>query len=637
MADKDNNSPADSYNPTEKEKGRLNESYDRFVLARDNRDPVTKNFESFEKQWEGYFSDELEDTDRDATGEYRSNVWVPMTFWITMTAMSEYIQQNPSLVLLPTGDEDAPMAEVMQEITNYSMEIGSFIIQLYKAFLDASIFGTAPLYEYYRCENRVIKELSNYDPEKEKAEWKKKKITSFKDVYAESFSPYHFYPQPGAEDMDTCGWAFRRFIFDHDEFMALYKDKFKNVSKVKAAIDHLNQDPDWQWWNTTGMTYLKENQVEVLWEWNKTKDDMNVLANGVLLTDPDMPIPFNHKEIPITIINSTKRSHRLWGKGMAEILEKLQYERNVIRNISLDQMRLNILKVFFINPEAGLTEDQLKLKPGLAIPVKGDPRQAVYPLEYSGIKSERYKEEEMMDSDAVRASGVSPELTGIPKADSATQAAIMRDSAIKRIRLQMLIAYEDGLTRLGRLRLANIKQFYQNPSRVEKIIGEDGTETLMKEYRKVRLKDKALAINEETGQYYLQTGEDVKGFNFFQTIPDLFKSVDDRYYSYDVKVDPQSAVKVSETMRQEQEKAFFETFRNDPDIDQKKLKTDYIESMDKNPEELITKGPILPPEVGGGAEGVSPFGQSPTAQVPTPTPGGKAASRVIPGMDGENL
>jgi len=151
--------------------------------------------------------------------------------------------------------------------------------------------------------------------------------------------------------------------------------------------DHLSNDPEWNWWDTTGMSYLKDNQIEVLWEWNKTKDEMNVLANGVLLTKPDMPIPYKHKEIPIAVITSTKRPHRIWGKGMCEVLEKLQYERNVVRNIALDQARLNILKVFFINPEAGLTDDQLKLKPGMAIPVQGDPRKAVYPLEYSGIKS----------------------------------------------------------------------------------------------------------------------------------------------------------------------------------------------------------------------------------------------------------
>lgn len=628
------------YLPTEAEQTRLNDSYSRFEKARDARTTYDKNWEAYERQWEGYFSNEIMDNDRDTTGEYRSNVWVPMTFWLTMAAMSEYIQQNPSLVLLPTGEEDAPLTEIMQSITNYSLEVGNFIVQMYKAFLDASIFGTAPIYEYYRCDSRVIKELSRYDPETMKFDYKKKKITDFKDVYAESFSPYHFYPEPNVEDMDHCNFAFRRFIFSKDQFHSMYNDKFKNADMVLPARDHLNDDPNWDWWDTAGMNYLEEDQIEVLWEWHKSKDEMNVTANGILLTDPDMPIPYNHKEIPITVITSTTRAHRLWGKGMSEVLEKLQYERNAMRNMALDQARLNILKVFFINPDAGLTDDQLKLKPGLAIPVKGDPRAAVYPLEYSGIKSERYEEEKMMDSDAVRATGISPELTGVQGADSATQAAIMKEATLKRIRLQLLMAYEDGLTRLGRLRLSNIKQFYSNPTKVEKIIGEDGIEAIVKEYRKVRLKNKALAIHEDTGKYYLQNSPDQ--FTFFQTIPELFKDAQtERFYDYDIKVDPQSQVKMSKALAQEQDKVFFDTFKDDPDIDQRKLKEEYIKSLDKNPEELLNPLPPpgmegLPPEMGGGGVPGNP-GVGPVTQLPQPIPGNNPASRIIPGLGGQNL
>ena len=94
--------------------------------------------------------------------------------------------------------------------------------------------------------------------------------------------------------------------------------KFKNAKRVLPARDHLADDPNWRWWDTTGLQYLKEDQVEVLWEWNKTKDEMNVLANGVLMTAPDMPIPYKHKEIPIAVINSTMRSRQIWGKGMCE-------------------------------------------------------------------------------------------------------------------------------------------------------------------------------------------------------------------------------------------------------------------------------------------------------------------------------
>jgi hypothetical protein len=639
---KKKNETTNTFKPTEAEETRLHETYERFEHARDAREHVDQHFETNEAQWEGYFGDEIEDVSRDSTGEYRSNIWVPMTFWLTMAAMTEYIQQNPAIMLLPSGDEDAAFADIMQEITNYSMEKGNFIVQMYKTFLDASIFGTCPIYEYYRCDNRIVKELSEYNPETMKTKYKKQERTVFKDVYAESFSPYHFYPEPFAESMDTCNYAFRRFVFYKDDFHSLYDKKFKHGKNVLTAQEHLTSTPDWKWWDTSGLGYLEDNQIEVLWEWNKPKDEMNVMANGVLLTKPDMPIPYDHKEIPIAVINSTMRSRRLWGKGMSEVLEKLQFERNATRNMALDQMKLNILKVFFINPDAGLTDDQLKLKPGVAIPVKGDPRNSVFPLEYSGLKGERYKEEEMMDSDAVRATGISPELTGVSQADSATQAAIMKEATLKRIRLQMTMAYEDGLTRLGRLRLSNIQQFYRDPLKVKKIIGEDGTEAITKEYRKIRLKDKALAIDEVTGQWYLQNTDDNK-FHFFQVLPELLQNEDEnKFYSFDVKVDPNSAIKMSKSLELERDDAFYDKHKDNPLVNQSKLLEDNMKAHDKNPDDFLIKElpPGLAPPAGG--EGVNPLAQAgvtggPVTRSSPSASEAQAVSRVIPSLNAQNL
>jgi hypothetical protein len=262
------------------------------------------------------------------------------------------------------------------------------------------------------------------------------------------------------------------------------------------------------------------------------------------------------------------------------------------------------------------------------------------PLEYSGIKSERYKEEEMMDEDAIKATGISPEITGIPQAKTLGQAEMMRESLLKRIRLQMILAYEEGLTRLGRLRVANIKQFYKNPIRVKKIVGDDGTEAIIKEYRKIRLKDKALAMKEDTGEYYLQN--DFKGYSFFQTIPELLQdSETERFYEFDVKVDPQSGIKVSKGLIQERERMFFDTFREDPDIDQRKLKEGYIKALDKDPEDLMVKlnqglplegeSPMALPAGGGGVR------PSPVPRTSPSAGAARGAPRILPGLGGKIL
>jgi hypothetical protein len=591
--------------------------YDTFKVDREAREVADTNWETFEKQWEGYYTDELEDEDRSNTDEYRSNVWVPMTYWLTMTAMTELVQQIPNFTMLPKSREDAPLAEIMQEIVQSTLDKGDFLTEWYKLCLTAGIFGTGFLYEYYRCDNREIKELTKFDPHTMKYEYKKKKVKDFNDVYVESVSPYFIYPQATAKSMANCGHLWRRYIIGEDVFHQQYDGKFKNAKLVKPSIDHQNDDPNWKWWDTAGLGYMEDNQVEVLWQFNKTKDELNILANGILLTDMDMPLPYDHKEIPFCSMPWVMRHDRFWGKGMSELLEKGQYERNANRNLALDQARLNILKIFFVNVDEGVDIDNLQLRPGMAIPVKGDPRNAVYPLEYTDLKQSFFKLDDMADQDSVRATGISPELTGASKAESATQAAIMKEATLKRLQMQILLYYKDTLTRLGRLRFKNIQQFYKDPIKVEKIVGENDTEIVMRQYREIRLKEKALAINEDSGDYYLQNNPGDK-YTFFQTIPDLFKNDEtERFYDFDVVVNPESGVKVSKTLQQEKEGDFYERFKDDPDVDQVKLKEGYMKVMDKNPEELLVKyqTPEMPP---GQMPGMPPIGGMPGSQALPP-------------------
>ena len=623
------------YKPSEQEKKVLADSYKDFNNARDQREHVDKNWEAFEKQWEGYYADELEDADRSSSSEYRSNVWVPMTYWLTMTAMTEIVQQDPTLTMLPSSKEDEVFAKIMEEIAAATLDKGNFLIEWYKLCMNAGIFGTGFLYEYYRCDSRVIKELSEYDPKTNKFEYTKKKISEYEDVYAESFSPYHAYPDPKATSMDNCRYFFRRFIHGENDFKAKYKDKFKNVDYVKGAGRSLDENVDWEWWDTTGLNYLEDDQIETLWGWDKVEDRMVVMANGVLLTEPDMPIPYKHKQIPIISMPWVMRPNRFWGKGMCEMLEKLQYERNVSRNLALDQARLNILKVFFVNAEEGITPDQLQLKPGLAISVKGDPRNAVYPLEYSDLKSSYFKLDEMTDQDSVRATGIAPELTGVSKAETATQASIMKEATLKRMQLQILMYYKDSLTRFGRLRVHNIQQFYKDPIKVEAVVGEDDTEYYVRQYREIRMKNKALGYDGEN--VTMQRNPEIdEEYSYFQTIPELLMNEKTgEYYNFDIKVNIESGIKVSKALQQEKERDLFELMRDDPTIDQTKLKEGYLKSLDKTPEDYIVEQPMMPPGMEGMPPGASPMGGPPPPGAQQGPGGAPAMQDVMPGMGGQ--
>ena len=87
---------------------------------------------------------------------------------------------------------------------------------------------------------------------------------------------------------------------------------------------------------------------------------------------------------------------------------------------------------------------------------------------------------------------------------TATEAAILKEAAQKRINMVNTLSDMDTLIRIGRLKWANIQFFYPVP-RVEKIT-EDGETKNRKVYRRVKVQGKEYTVNkDENGGYVLDT------------------------------------------------------------------------------------------------------------------------------------
>jgi hypothetical protein len=542
------------YKPTDKEYELLQMVYQRRRDMEDapHRQDAMKQVAKAWKQWESLRETKAED-------DWQSNHVVPITNSIVETLLSEVIDQSPQPIILPRGSEDAPRAMVMKNIFNYTWEIADGDLELYNVLKDAFVTGTGIAQEYYWRDARRIK-----TKKKEKGEgWEEKDIFDYEDCYMESVRLEDFYVDEKARAFSgpyAARDCIRRYIMNIEDFKQFFKgdvwDSLKNVQYVIPGGDNSYYEfyspPD-------GIN--KEKDVEVLWYWSVKPDDwLIVVANDVLVFMG--PNPYKHKQLPFARAIDTKRPHHFYGKGQAEMLESIQDELNTIRRMTIDRSHLDIDKMFFVSSRLNLSDEDLVARPHGMIPV--DDVNASKPVEYGDTPRSVELTLQHLEDDATIVTGVNPRAQALPQSGTATEAAILKESTLKRVRLKIKLLEMEFLVRIARLRVANIMQYYSQP-KLEKIIGdektdtykkmidelkgkgllvEEGNEKFKKSYKPIRLENKQINFDEKGTPIEKPNN----GYSFFEAMPDYFMPV--ARGGYDIKIAAGSTLPVSKTLEQ---------------------------------------------------------------------------------------
>src|SRR3990167_4073031 len=400
------------YQPEGQEKDMLQRVYKRkFQMeSAEERKKAEREWERGRKQWESLRSD------RDPE-DWQSNHVVPLTTSVVETVLSEVIDQSPRPLILPRGSEDVPKATVMSDVFDYTWQISDSDLEFEYIVHDAFIEGTGIGQEYFYSDIRKIK------TGKENGKWNEKDMIDYNDCYLECIKNNDFFVDEtargfrgpyGARD------AIRRYIMNIDDFKQFFKgdtwDPLGNADKVTPG-----GNVDYYEWYKPPEGIDKSTQVEVLWYWAVKPDDwLCIVANDVMIVMG--PNPYRHKQLPFVRAIDIKRTHKFYGKGEAALLESIQDELNVLRRMVIDRNHLDIDKMF--------------------------------------IGSNRLN---LLEEDATVATGINPRQQALPTTGTATEAAILKESTLKRIRLKVRRFEREFLTRQARLRVSNIIQYYSQP------------------------------------------------------------------------------------------------------------------------------------------------------------------------------
>lgn len=558
------------YKPTKEQRRARRRVYDRFYYMRDdgNRKDAEQDWEDGDKM----FGQDIPAPDTD---DWRAHLVLPDAFASIQSHAQETIDRNSRPYLRRVEDSDKGIETFQNVILTYNLNRTGFDYQYFLAKYSASIRGTSYLLEYYRVDKRKIKDPTDVN-EDGTLKYTEKEVTDYDDAYTQWVPNELIYIDPNAKHIDEAVDMVHREIMDVDEFKRTYA-----FNKEFFDLEYVHRGGE-----TTVKSFFRmphdmnENQVEILHYYNRAEDLYYVCANNILVRMG--PLPSKHKELPVTPIFHYMVPGRMYGLGVPKVIKALSEERASIRNLNLDRQKMHINKMFLLNDQVDLDDEDLIVRPHGFIEISTNGlsiRDAIQPLEYGDVPSSAFKTEDILQEDIRRATGIDDRIQGVQTGGTATEASFLKESSQKRINLIAKISELDPIRRIGKLKWSNIQFFYPAP-RVEKIT-EDDEERDKKVYKKIQADGQEFTITKDNdGKTALKVNE-IEGSTTFKLDKSMARYMEG---DYDVVIDAESITVVSKALKQAKTSEMVAAIKSIPtwiaELDPRKSLTQVLEVND---------------------------------------------------------
>lgn len=514
--------------------------------------------------------------------DWRANIFLPDAFAAIQAQMQETIDRKSRPLLRSIDSNDISIEHFANGVMQYSLDRTNFDYQMYLAKLSAAIRGTSFIWDYWRVDKRLIEDPTGVNTDGS-VKYQTKEVVDFDDDYSQFIENEYVYLDPFARHIDDAIDCIIRQIMHIDEFRRVYRYRpdFINVDYVKAGGDTSSKGFFRQQRDLT--TY----DVEIFHYYNRANDQYYAMANNVVIRIG--PMPSKHKELPLTPIYQYKVPGRMWGMGIPQVIWALTEERRSIRNLNLDRQKMQINKMFLVNDQVEIDEEEAVTRPHgfINVNANGLPlNQIIQPLEYGDVPQSAFKTEEILLEDIRRAHGIDDRIEGNQVGGTATEAAILKESAIKRIQMMATLLEMDSLKRIGRIKWSNI-QFFYPVARLERVFDDEDHETVKKSYRKIRINGKEFMLSGAKGEQSLVMNE-IDG----SSIITLNKSYAQFMQGdFDVEVDADATSHLSKTILQSKVTEMVNLILANPVtagvLDPKKTVLQLLQVNDQNPNDWM--------------------------------------------------
>jgi hypothetical protein len=404
-----------------------------------------RNYQDLKNSYNSTSSDRGKDRVwSDGEGEFGPEMFVPLAFSTVETVLPAMLSVSPEMTVLPRSPGSEGNVYNLKAQLEAQQEQIDYPLTLQTIGKDGLITGLGVQKTWWRQDWRVKPGLF-VDPTTGAAIPQQQLQQLFDDPDAAAVDPFDFIPDPFAARIKDADGAFHR-TWRSSRYVKRMADTHQWRNLEGVSIEEIKGLANSRYYNETwrqrraigdrgfsgyGSIHGKEDVHEVL-EFHDGDRIVTVLDRCVVVASALNPNW--HGELPFQCFRPTELPHELRGIGEIEPIEQLQEELNTLRT----QRRYNadlVLQRVFAYHEGMVQREDIKFGPGYAIGVNGDPREMLFPIQVGDIPNSSYREEELINQDVDRTSGISDTIAGagMEGGETATGMQLVNSAASRRI------------------------------------------------------------------------------------------------------------------------------------------------------------------------------------------------------------
>ena len=426
--------------------------------AKDVHEAARRKWERYYRLYRSYkdFDSSLRDASpndvdsilRDGQNTFDAHLFIPFTFSTIESQVPRLIVFNPRITVRPGDPDSEQNVDAVKLTLDRQMSKTKLPLTLQSLGKSGLTYGLGVIETAWEKTERRRRRLERGTSH----EWIAGEPTSsviYEGGKATCLDIFDWIWDPYAYDAETLRWAVKR-LWRPSSYV---KDMIER--KIWTIPDEVSIEDVCQLGNETGRDEIWADRMKV-GGYQRPNDRGHHLhevlefhdgAQVVTVLDRELVVqagenPYWHGEIPFQIYRPTEVLHEMVGIGEPEAIEDLNIELNELRTSRRQNARL-VLQRPFAYFDGLVDPNDLEFGPGIGIPVDGDPRELLFPIPLQDIPQSGYQEEASYKADIERTTGIDDSSAGVAGggggvADTATGAQLVQQAASIRIQNKTL-------------------------------------------------------------------------------------------------------------------------------------------------------------------------------------------------------
>lgn len=378
----------------------------------------------------------------DGRSIWGEDLHIPYAFSTVETILAQMLAHRPRMLVTPRDEDALGNVDNMAALIDSQQERIHYELILQDVGKDGLITGMGWQKIYWET---VTRSRTRLKPRiLMPSQYKRQTVTETEvdDWTAEHVDPFRLRWDPYAGEVDACSFIIHQIFMDERKVRARVESGAwtlpagwtiddllgvgRNAKAYSEAYAPRNAASGYGTWDN------KQGSPYEVWEYHDGDRVITILGRAAVVQVADNPCWGG--KLPFQVYRPTTAANgMLMGIGEIEPLEHLIREMDELRTQRRHNAALVLHKVLAYH--TGVVDpDDIKFGPGMLIGVNGDPNELLREIEVSDIKASGYKEEERLEANIERTSGISDPITGGGAANgTATEAQLVRAAANTRI------------------------------------------------------------------------------------------------------------------------------------------------------------------------------------------------------------